>query len=235
MKKIFYSILDVLYPGRCPVCHRILKDKRASVCPECRDTFRPVRGHYCLKCGKPVKSDEEYCRECGKGTRSFDRGRGVFLYDGIMRRSLVRYKYYGCREYGDYYGEEICRYVGGEIRRWAPDVIVPVPLYKRKLRMRGFNQSAYLARKIGETLGMPVSEEILVKIQNTRSQKKLGAAERKRNLVRAFRVREDISGLTVLVVDDVFTTGATIDAAAACLKAAGAEKVFFTTLCIGRV
>ena len=92
MKKIFYSILDVLYPGRCPVCHRILKDKRASVCPECRDTFRPVRGHYCLKCGKPVKPDEEYCRECGKGTRSFDRGRGVFLYDGIMRRSLVRYK-----------------------------------------------------------------------------------------------------------------------------------------------
>ena len=106
MKKIFYSILDVLYPGRCPVCHRILKDKRTSVCPECRDTFRPVRGHYCLKCGKPVKPDEEYCRECGKGTRSFDRGRGVFLYDGIMRRSLVRYKYYGCREYGDYYGEE---------------------------------------------------------------------------------------------------------------------------------
>ena len=156
MKKIFYSILDVLYPGRCPVCHRILKDKRTSVCPECRDTFRPVRGHYCLKCGKPVKPDEEYCRECGKGTRSFDRGRGVFLYDGIMRRSLVRYKYYGCREYGDYYGEEICRYAGGEIRRWAPDVIVPVPLYKRKLRMRGFNQSAYLARKIGETLGIPV-------------------------------------------------------------------------------
>ena len=111
----------------------------------------------------------------------------------------------------------------------------PRSALQKKTPDGGFNQSAYLARRIGETLGIPVSEEILVKIQNTRSQKKLGAAERKRNLVRAFRVPEDISGLTVLVVDDVFTTGATIDAAAACLKAAGAEKVFFITLCIGRV
>ena len=148
-------------------------ERQKNVCLPGMQRYIPAGARALLpEMRKAGKTDEEYCRECGKGTRSFDRGRGVFLYDGIMRRSLVRYKYYGCREYGDYYGRNM------QIRRRRDPQVGsrcdrPVPLYKRKLRMRGFNQSAYLARKIGETLGMPVSEEILVKIQNTRSQKKL--------------------------------------------------------------
>ena len=113
-------------------------------------------------------------------------------------------------------------------------MIVPVPLHRRKLRMRGFNQSGYLARQIEEELHIPVAEEILKKVRDTKSQKKLDAAGRKRNLRSAFRAEEKLTGLTVLVVDDVFTTGSTVDAAASCLKAAGAEKVFFITLCVGQ-
>ena len=114
-------------------------------------------------------------------------------------------------------------------------MIIPVPLHKRKLRMRGFNQAAYLAYRIGEAFGIPVSGEILLKIRNTRSQKKLSAMERHKNLLDAFRVSADLTGLTVLVIDDVYTTGGTMDAAAACLKAGGAERVFFITLCTGRI
>lgn len=235
MRKKLQKFLNVIYPERCPVCHRILQDQDALACPECRGVFRPVGVHYCLKCGKPVNPDEEYCRECAGRKRYFDRGRGIFLYDGKLRRSVVRYKYYGCRRYGDYYAEEICRLGRAEILAWRPDVIIPVPLHKRKLRMRGFNQAAYLAYRIGEAFGIPVSGEILLKIRNTRSQKKLSAMERHKNLLDAFRVSADLTGLTVLVIDDVYTTGGTMDAAAACLKAGGAERVFFITLCTGRI
>ena len=101
--------------------------------------------------------------------------------------------------------------------------------------MRGFNQSAYLADRVGEQLQIPVAYGLVKKIRNTKSQKKLNAAQRKRNLADAFRAEENIRGLTVLVIDDVYTTGSTVDAMAQCLKGAGAEQVYFITLCAGPV
>lgn len=234
MKKIIHTILNILYPRHCPVCHRILKDQKMSACPECRHGFKRVGRHYCLKCGKPVKPEEEYCRECRKQKRSFDLCRSVFLYDGSLRQSLVRYKYYGCREYGDFYAFAICRYLGDEIRRWKPDVIVPVPMTSGKKRSRGFNQAGYLADRVGESMNLPVSHTLLKKVRSTRSQKKLNAAQRRQNLIDAFCVKENIRGLTVLVIDDVYTTGSTMEAAASCLKEAGAEKVFCIALCTGQ-
>ncbi|MDY3015750.1 MAG: ComF family protein [Blautia sp.] len=234
MKKLIHVFFNVLYPRHCPVCHRILRNQADLVCPECEDGFRRVGGHYCLKCGKPVKPQEEYCAECRGRKRSFDRNRSVFLYEGKLRQSLVRYKYYGAREYGDFYGVSICRYIGEEIRRWNPDVLIPIPLTSAKLRMRGFNQAGYMADRIGEKLEIPVSHDILKKIHETRSQKKLNAVQRKQNLKDAFYVKEDLRGFTVAVVDDVYTTGSTMEAAASCLKAAGAEKVYCITLCTGQ-
>lgn len=236
MKKeihIRYLLLDILYPRRCPVCHRILKDKKTLVCRECADVLRPVSVDYCLKCGRPVRGEEEYCEDCRNRKRDFDQGRGIFLYDERMKKSLVRYKYYGNREYADYYAAAVCRYGAGDIRRWTPDVIIPVPLYRRKMRMRGFNQAGYLAQRIGALMDIPVSENTLVKIKNTRSQKKLNAAQRKTNLARAFQTKGSLEGLIILVVDDVYTTGSTMEAAAASLKTAGARKVYFITLCMG--
>ena len=228
------GVLNILYPRRCPVCHRILENQKTLVCPECDGVFRPVSENYCLKCGRPVKSEEEYCGDCLKRERNFDEGRGVFLYDGTIKKSLIRYKYYGSREYADYFAVSMCRRAQKDIRRWNPDVIMPVPLHRRKRKMRGFNQAGYLAVRMGKLLDIPVSENTLKKVRSTRSQKKLGAAERRRNLCRAFRVEGRVDGLTVLLVDDVYTTGSTMEAAAFCLKKAGAEKVCFITLCMGR-
>ena len=191
--------LNILYPRHCPVCHRILKNQKTLICPECETVFCRIGEDYCLKCGKPVKKQEEYCRE-----------------------------------YGDYYADAVCKYTGKDIMRWKPDVIVPVPLTGRKQRMRGFNQSAYLADRVGEQLQIPVAYGLVKKIRNTKSQKKLNAAQRKQNLADAFRAEENIRGLTVLVIDDVYTTGSTVDAMAQCLKGAGAEQVYFITLCAGQ-
>ena len=126
-----------------------------------------------MKCGKPVNETEEYCSECRHRERKFIRGRSVFLYNAQMKNSLLRYKYYGSREYGKYYAESMCRYVGRDIKSWRPDVIIPVPLHRRKKRMRGFNQAADLAERIGKILGIPVAEDVIYKSRETRSQKKL--------------------------------------------------------------
>lgn len=232
MKNIKEKCLDILYPPRCPACNGILEDSRRNICPKCEQTFHSVSEHYCLKCGKPVAETEEYCEECRSRDRKFSQGRGIFLYNTQMKQSLLRYKYYGSREYGKYYAEAICRYAGADIMRWQPDVIVPVPLHRRKKRMRGFNQAADLAERTGKLLGIPFTEEIVYKIKETRSQKKLDSDERKRNLKNAFRTVTSVKGLRILIIDDVYTTGSTMEAMAECLLEGGAEVVFFVTLCM---
>lgn len=173
-EKMKEKCLDVLYPPRCPACGGILEDKQRSICPQCESIFHPVSEYYCMKCGKPVNETEEYCSECRHRERKFIRGRSVFLYNAQMKNSLLRYKYYGSREYGKYYAESMCRYVGRDIKSWRPDVIIPVPLHRRKKRMRGFNQAADLAERIGKILGIPVAEDVIYKSRETRSQKKTG-------------------------------------------------------------
>lgn len=187
-----------------------------------------------MKCGKPINAEEEYCSDCSGRKRAFTKGLGIYLYDDRMRASLVRYKYYGRREYGDFYAAAICRYGQKEIRLWKPDLILPVPLHPSKQRMRGFNQSEYLADRIGDFYGIPVSAGLLIKTKKTKSQKKLNARERYRNLQGAFLVKERVDGLNILIIDDVYTTGSTIDEAANSLLYAGAKKVYFLTVCMGR-
>lgn len=108
-----------------------------------------------------------------------------------------------------------------------------VPMYPRKQRERGFNQAADIADRVGRNLKIPVPDQIIRKTKNTRSQKKLSAAERKQNLREAFQITERMDGLSILVMDDVYTTGSTIEAMAHVLKGAGADRVFFVTLCMG--
>ena len=152
-----------------------------------------------------------------------------------MKNSLLRYKYYGSREYGRYYAEKIYRHVGTQIKNWNPDVLVPVPMTRRKKRIRGFNQAEDLAEKIGELLQIPVAAGLAVKKKETKSQKKLNAAERMGNLKDAFGITESVQGLKILIVDDVYTTGSTIETLAGCLKKNGAGEIYFVTLCIGQM
>lgn len=233
MKKWIDRILNVLYPKCCPICHRILKKSSMLICGECAGEIAPVMEPRCFLCGKPVREEEEYCRSCSGKQRSFDQGRGIFLYDERMKASILRYKYDGRRQYGDFYAKAMYIYAQKDIRRWKPDVIVPVPLYPRKRRMRGFNQAEDLAVKLSRYTAIPAETEMLKKIKDTKSQKKINEKERRKNLQGAFEASDSVKGKKILVVDDVYTTGSTIDAAAASLKEAGAEKVYFLTVCTG--
>ena len=231
MNRAIDRILNLLYPRHCPGCAEILKDQNMLLCPSCRSSLSPIMEDYCLRCGKPVDTGTEYCEECSRRKRYFTAGRSVFVYDARWKRSLERYKYYGYREFADFYAEAMVRCCRTDLRRWKPDLIVPVPLHRKKQRRRGFNQSWLLARKISRLTGIPAEKDLVVKNRATASQKKLSAPERKKNLRGAFSVRRRITGITVLVIDDVYTTGSTVEEMAAALKAAGAAKVYFLTLC----
>ena len=233
MNSLLRNILNVFYPRCCPVCQKILKDQNRLICPECEKKLKPIGQPRCYLCGKPVEKGE-YCADCLRHPHIFDQGRGIFVYDDRMRKSVLRYKYSGCREYGEFYARAMYLYGSRDVRDWNPDLIVPVPVHRTKLRMRGFNQAAFLAEKLGDYTGIPVRQKLVLKIRKTKSQKKLSAVQR-RNLEEAFLVNEDVLGKRILVVDDVYTTGSTIDAMASCLKKKGASAVYFLTVCIGRI
>lgn len=233
MKRFLEKMSDIFYPRRCPVCQKILKDQKRMICPQCETMLHPIGHPRCFKCGKSVEKGE-FCRDCQKRKHMFEQGRGIFVYDSSMRRSVTRYKYYGCREYGDFYAKAMYRYAKMELREWKPDLIVPVPVHRSKERMRGFNQAAYLAERISRYTGIPADMGLVQKNIKTKSQKKLNALQRRKNLEKAFCVTGDVRGKDILVIDDVYTTGSTIDAMASCLKKKGAENVYFLTVCIGR-
>ena len=234
MNQIFERFLNVLYPRCCPVCHKVLKDQDRLICERCEKKIRPIGQPRCCKCGKPVQEMQEYCTDCAGHPHIYEQGRGIFLYDDRMSQSVTRYKYYGCREYGEFYARAMYVYAGRDLQRWKPDLIVSVPLHKSKKRMRGFDQAGLLAEKLGEYTGLPVEGDLVKKIKKTRSQKKLSAFERRRNLEAAFEVTGTLNGEKILIIDDVYTTGSTVDAMAQCLKKKGAGKVYFLTVCIGR-
>lgn len=177
--------------------------------------------------------EEEYCPDCAAGHREFDQGRGIFLYDNKMKASLMKYKYFGSREYGQFYAKAMYTFAGKTIAKWKPDVLISVPLHPKKLRKRGFNQAGYLAKLLSGYTGIPFEEHLVRKTRETRAQKKLDAGARRKNLQDAFEASDRVKGLTLLVIDDVYTTGSTMDAMAGCLKKKGADKVYFLTVCIG--
>ena len=203
------------------------------ICLDCAGDLRPVSGPRCYKCGKPVNGDEEYCRDCGAHPGAFDQGRGIFLYDDRMRYSIMKYKYFGCQEYSRFYGKALYIYGKDMLALWKPQIIIPVPLHRRKQRIRGFNQAELLAKELSRYAGIPVDTAILKKCNATRSQKRLDAAERKKTLQKAFQVVGNPAGMRILLIDDVYTTGSTMDVLAKLLLEKGASHVYFLTLCIG--
>ena len=224
--------LDILYPRRCPLCSEILRDPASLICRDCGMRLKPISGPVCMKCGVPVPAEEEYCPQCSRHPHLFRQGRGIFVYNEEWKNSLERYKYYGSREYADFYAAAMVRWGGSDIRRWKSDVITGVPLHIRKERTRGFSQAWYIAERIAGRTGIPASKDLLRKIRRTDSQKKLDYVHRRLNLAGAFEASAEARGRRVLVIDDVYTTGSTMDACAGALLKAGAADVCFLTFCI---
>ena len=227
-------ILQLLFPTRCPVCDRIVKPFGEKICLECLPKLRAVTPPWCMKCGKKIQGDEELCTDCKNRNHTFDRARTLYEY-GTAAPSIYRLKYKGRQEYADFFGEEMGKYLGEFIRRVSPDVLVPVPLHRKKQKRRGYNQAACLARALVKSLNLPVDEKLVKRVRNTAPMKRLNPTERQNNLKKAFIIgRNDVKLYDrVILVDDIYTTGTTLDEIAALLKAGGVSEVYCVTLACG--
>ncbi len=226
-------IADLLFPPRCPVCGKIAAEGE-TVCPECRKKLPRIGGSRCAKCSKPVEDGVLLCDDCRGKDHAYDCGFAAFLYDDVMREIISACKYRGRREYCRALGTLLFEASGHFLRRCRPDVIVPVPLHPRRLAKRTFNQAEEIAAAYGRMAGVELAPRLLKRVHETGAMKKLGAGERTGNLRGAFLVPdgEDVPE-RILLVDDIYTTGNTVDAAAHALKERGAEHVYFLTVCIG--
>ena len=226
-------LLDLVYPKRCPICGQPAPFG-SGICPECRRRLPIIETKRCGKCGKPVEDFEKLCPDCAKGEHLYDRGLGIYMYDETMRRAISELKYKGRREYGEVFGELVCENARSELMYWKPDCLIPIPLHPLRARERGYNQAEVIAHAISEKSGIPTRTDILIRMMETDRMKELSAKDRTNNMIRAFSAAGDCRGLRrVVLIDDIYTTGATIDAASAVLRSAGIDEIYFLAVCIG--
>lgn len=227
------SAVRLVYPLHCPVCDGIVADREEQICLECEQKLRLLVPPWCMKCGKKVEEGMELCPDCTVRQHRFERGRALYEYDSVAP-SLYRFKYSHRQEYASFYGEQAARYLGDFIRGVHPDALIPIPLHPAKQNKRGYNQAELFADQLGRRLGIPVRKNYLVRVKNTVPLKRLNPAERQNNLKKAFNIREDDVKLEVIIlIDDIYTTGATMDEAASVLAAAGVKKIYCLTLACG--
>jgi ComF family protein len=228
------GLLAVLLAPSCAACRAALEaPSRGPVCAACWAAIRIITPPVCERCGDPLPSwrvisqTSARCPRCRRRRSAVDLGGAVGAYEGALRDVIHALKYEGRRTLARPLGQLMAAY-GARLLDGA-DCAVPVPLHRRRRRARGFNQAAELAR----ALGLPVVDA-LVRVRATSSQTDLPAAQRHRNVRGAFRAagagflrrgRAAVGGRTIVLVDDVCTTGATLEACAAALKAAGAREV----------
>lgn len=238
-RSLLQAALDLIYPTRqqCPLCAGHSPDK--SFCQPCRQLLASfAQETICSFCGSFIKYQTHsfkrvaLCYDCRSGTRSFDLARSVGPYEGSLREAVHRLKYRGMKGLAHPLGLLMAETALREPAYSCTQILVPVPLYPRREKQRGFNQALLLARELEEPLQATVWERVLVKMRETPPQTGLSRPEREKNLLNSFAVTqpEIVRGKVVTIVDDVFTTGTTVTILSQILRQAGAAKVLVITL-----
>lgn len=221
------SFTNSLFPSECPLCRTRTDNLRyAPFCMQCWISIRKYSGPACRVCGVPFSSPHaSICSDCMKRRPAFSRAVCYGLYEGGLASAIQIYKFQGIRRLSGPLGSFLLGFDLDGI-----DAIVPVPLSKKGLRERGFNQSLLLARKVSKGSGIPLFTDSLKKKADTLPQIGLSARERRRNLKGVFEAAGDFRGMHLLLIDDVMTTGATANECSIELRKAGARELTVLTL-----
>ncbi len=237
LKTLGEAAVDLLFPPRCITCHRL----GTWLCAGCQDQIEVIRPPICPRCGLPLADDgvtSRYtlCPRCRESASALDGLCAYAFHSSPLREAIHQLKYEDLQAMALPLG----RMMGEGWTALQPvdqdvDVIVPVPLHPRRERERGYNQAGLLARELGACLGRPVVEKVLVRVKATAPQVELNAQARRDNVHGAFRcMSRDLAGQRVLLIDDVCTTGSTLEAACDALREAGVPFVWAYTLARAR-
>ena len=216
-KQVVNATLDFIFPISCLGCGA----EGAYLCPDCREGLPALRQPYCAHCAQPQSGTP--CRWCHAAPLALDGIVAPFLMEGAVREAVLQLKYHQVRGLAPTMGgllEQAWRAKG-----LSADLVLPVPLHPRRLRQRGYNQSALLAKALSRGLGVPCDDAALMRTRDTGPQVGLSREKRVLNVQDCFRSSDAVAGRAVVLVDDVATTGSTLSACAEALRKAGAESV----------
>ncbi len=230
-------ILSVLYPEdiTCDACGgELTSDTRYRLCADCMEKLPFVLDkHKCLVCGVPLEDESDYCNRCQFKKSEFVKNRSPLVYDGLAKKMVFAFKFgkqkYIAKTLGALMADEYLKC------GFDSDIIVPVPMSEKEEKARGFNQSYLLALEIASRLNMPMLDA-LKKVKDTSQQKRLTGKDREENMKDAFKCAfDEVKGRKILLVDDVFTTGATANECARALLKAKAREVNVLTACVTKL
>ena len=224
------KILDIVYPNcfSCLICGREIFEDDTYFCDKCYYGLEKIEGNICKRCSDPIVNGD-YCEHC-KGRDFFcSRILSPFVYDGYLKYAVHEIKFSGKRYLAEFMGAYMAkRFLTEDIKC---DVVMPVPLCDERLKKRKYNQAGLIAENFCQITNLPLDSNSLIRAKNTPPQARLTFKERRENIMGAFKVIDklNVKGKTILLVDDVYTTGSTINECAKALIKAGAKKVFAIT------
>jgi ComF family protein len=233
------GLAAVVMPDDCRVCERLREDaSRIPVCGECLGSFFAIQEPICRLCGRPMLEgahggpEGPLCALCRRQTYSFDLARSFAAYNEPLMRAVTLLKHEAIRPLAAWFGERLVEVARRELACFKAEVVVPVPLHPERQRERGFNQAELLARSVARHLGLPLEKQVLVRAKPRPSKLRLSRHERWQVARGAYAPAPGgrIDNRRVMLVDDVFTTGATLDSCARALRSAGAAKVAALTV-----
>ncbi len=234
-------LIDIIYPPRCPICQQFLPDRSARgeeggiFCRSCFSDFHRITSPLCPVCGTPFAPEtqgDHLCENCLRGQPHYDAIRAPYLYEGALMRAIHQFKYGAKTFLADSLGPSLARFAEDWVANSEGLLTMPVPLHPRRLRERGFNQGLLLARHVARHLKTELDFLSLRRVRYTSPQMGLKKEERRKNVRGAFGLErpEVVRNRTVLLVDDVATTGNTLSECGRVLKRAGCKKVLCLVL-----
>ena len=220
-------VLSLIYPERCILCDAVVGGD--AVCENCKDKLRLTENErVCKKCSRPVGEDAVLCPDCLVRPRYFTASFAAAVYNDELRSSVIRFKFNKRPDYHRGYARIMLAHLRSLDSLPVIDAVIGVPLSKERYRERGYHQATLIAKEVAKGLGLPVFKNVLKKIRHTPAQSSLPREARLENLRGAFCVfkKEKIKDKTILLIDDVFTTGSTADEISKTLLRAGAKEVY---------
>jgi len=235
LKPFFAAALDLIFPPLCHVCRSFIPTAgELHICPGCRELMPPIVAPLCSVCGIPFAGagTDHVCGSCSIAPPRFDAARAALAYEGASRDLIHAFKYRNKTHLRRPLALLALVSLSEFIRSRRPDLVMPVPLHRKKLSSRGFNQAVLLGEILSQRMMIPLDRRNLRRIRWTEPQVNLAAGDRRENVKGAFAVQDSalVTGRRVLLVDDVLTTGSTAEECARVLKASGATDVTVITV-----